>query len=290
MIRVVHFEPHQQHIVNIFNMSYWDYTELAVEPMRPYIQAITQNLPNPVSQLAMDLLGPVCFDQLMEDVDFTKPECVKLAISKGLGIGIVSMSSIVKLPQIFSLMASQSATGLSFASIYLEISAQLISLAYNFRSGFPFSTFGETALIVVQNIIIAALILIYSGKKIQAALLFVNLAFCINALFNPGSGLVNNDLLNMLQTATIPIGLASKLPQIWSNFSNKSTGKLSTFSVVNYLAGSLARVFTTMQEVNDPKILISFAAGAVLNLVLMIQVVVYWGNKPKRVSQYHKQR
>lgn len=269
-------------------MSILKYTEIFVEPIRPYVQTITQNLPNPVSNMGMDLLGPKCFDQLLTEVDFTQPECVKLAISKGLGIGIVAMSSIVKLPQIFSLLASQSAEGLSFASIYLEIVAQLISLAYNFRNGFPFSTFGETALIVIQNIVIAALILTYKNKKAQAALLFVNIAFFVNALFNPTAGMVNNDVLNVLQTATIPIGLASKLPQIYTNFANKSTGKLSTFSVVNYLAGSLARVFTTMQEVNDPKILASFGAGAVLNLILMLQVIFYWDNKPQKVSQLKK--
>lgn len=269
-------------------MSILKYSEILVEPVRPYVQTITQNLPNPVMNMGLDLLGQKCYDQLLIDVDLTQPECVKLAISKGLGIGIVAMSAIVKLPQIFSLLASQSAEGLSFASIYLEIVAQLISLAYNFRNGFPFSTFGETALIVIQNVVIAALILTYKNKKAQAALLFVNIAFFVNALFNPTAGMVNNDVLNMLQTATIPIGLASKLPQIYTNFANKSTGKLSTFSVVNYLAGSLARVFTTLQEVNDPKILASFGAGAVLNLILMLQVIVYWNNKPKKVSQLKK--
>ncbi|KAG5370289.1 Mannose-P-dolichol utilization defect 1 protein [Yarrowia sp. C11] len=267
-----------------------EYTEIFVAPMRPYIQTITENLPNPLANIANDLLGEECYEQLLLNVDFTQPECVKLAVSKGLGIGIVAMSSIVKLPQIFSLLASQSADGLSFASIYLEIVAQLISLAYNFRNGFPFSTFGETALIVIQNVVIAALILTYKNKKAQAALLFVNIAFCVHALFNPSAGLITNDVLNMMQTATIPIGLASKLPQIYSNFANKSTGKLSSFSVVNYLAGSLARVFTTMQEVNDPKILASFVAGAVLNLVLMLQVIFYWNNKPQKVSQLKKRQ
>lgn len=258
-----------------------EYTEIIFAPLRPYIQVITHEMPNPLAKTGIDLLGVKCYNQLLLDVDFTQPECVKLAISKGLGIGIVAMSSIVKIPQILSLIMSGSAEGLSFISVYLEIAAQLISLAYNFRMGFPFSTFGETALIVIQNIVIGALILSFNGKKIQAALLFLNIAFAVHALFNPGSGLVNDQLLGLLQTATIPISLASKLPQIYTNFSNKSTGKLSAFSVVNYLAGSLARVFTTMQEVNDPKILASFAAGAVLNLVLMLQMVFYWNNKPK---------
>jgi mannose-P-dolichol utilization defect protein 1 len=46
--------------------------------------------------------------------------------------------------------------------------------------------------------------------------------------------------------------------------------------VINFLLGSLARVFTTLQEVNDPLILYGFLAGFALNLVLAVQVAWYW--------------
>ena len=45
------------------------------------------------------------------------------------------------------------------------------------------------------------------------------------------------------------------------------------------MLGSLARVFTTLQEVDDKLILYSFMAGFTLNLVLAIQMLYYW-NKP----------
>lgn len=46
--------------------------------------------------------------------------------------------------------------------------------------------------------------------------------------------------------------------------------------VFNYLLGSLARVFTTLQEVDDKLILYGFVAGFALNLVLALQMVYYW--------------
>lgn len=64
----------------------------------------------------------------------------------------------------------------------------------------------------------------------------------------------------------------------------------------NYLAGSLSRIFTTLQEVDDKLILYGFIAGFVLNLVLAVQMVYYWkspttaahageiGEKPKQVA------
>jgi mannose-P-dolichol utilization defect protein 1 len=46
--------------------------------------------------------------------------------------------------------------------------------------------------------------------------------------------------------------------------------------VFNYLIGSLTRIFTTLQEVDDKLILYGFVAGFALNLVLALQMVYYW--------------
>lgn len=46
--------------------------------------------------------------------------------------------------------------------------------------------------------------------------------------------------------------------------------------VFNYLAGSLTRIFTTLQEVDDKLILYGFVAGFALNCVLAAQMVYYW--------------
>ena len=53
----------------------------------------------------------------------------------------------------------------------------------------------------------------------------------------------------------------------------------------NYLAGSLSRIFTTLQEVDDPLILYGFIAGYVLNAVLTAQMVYYW-NSPASVQKH----
>jgi mannose-P-dolichol utilization defect protein 1 len=82
--------------------------------------------------------------------------------------------------------------------------------------------------------------------------------------------------VSLLQAATLPLSLLSKAPQILSNHRNKSTGNLSAFAVFNALLGCLARLFTTKQEVNDPLIFWGFAGAAVLNLVLVVQMLAFW--------------
>lgn len=50
------------------------------------------------------------------------------------------------------------------------------------------------------------------------------------------------------------------------------------------MAGSLSRIFTTVQEVNDKLILYSFIAAFFLNAVIALQMVYYW-KKPTRKSK-----
>jgi mannose-P-dolichol utilization defect protein 1 len=56
------------------------------------------------------------------------------------------------------------------------------------------------------------------------------------------------------------------------------------FQVFNYLLGSLTRIFTTLQEVDDKLILYGFIAGFVLNAVLAAQMLFYW-NSPSSTKK-----
>ncbi|KAI0444932.1 hypothetical protein F4803DRAFT_510314 [Xylaria telfairii] len=242
----------------------------ALQPLQP----LTHNLPAPIRDLGVSIIGETCYKTLVLDLDPTDSECLKLAISKGLGIGIVGASAIVKVPQIVKLVQSRSASGISFLSYLLETSSYLITLVYNLRNGFPFSTFGETALILGQNVVITVLVLNYSGRASIAALFVAALAVTFATLIN--GSFLDMQTLGYLQAGAGVLGVASKVPQIAAIFQEGGTGQLSAFTVFNYLAGSLSRIFTTLQEVDDKLILYGFIAGFTLNLVLAVQMVYYW--------------
>jgi mannose-P-dolichol utilization defect 1 len=253
-----------------------------LDSLSGFIRPITSNLPKPVEDLGIFLLdSEQCYNTLVRNADFvSSPECLSLGISKGLSWGIVGMSSIVKIPQILKLINSQSAEGISSSGYILETLSYVITIAYNFRSQFPFSTFGETVLITVQNIIVTALLFLYSGKALYSALFVALISAAFTVLIdNSEGGLVNHQILSYLQASTIFLNLFSKVPQVYSNWVNKSTGALSAFAVFNYLLGSLARVYTTMKEVDDPIILASFLGSTILNFILALQVVQYWNAK-----------
>ncbi|TVY25859.1 Mannose-P-dolichol utilization defect protein [Lachnellula hyalina] len=256
-----------------------------MDALRNALQPITHALPAPIHELGTSIIGDVCYKTLILDINLESTECLKLAISKGLGLGIIAASSIVKIPQILKLLSSKSSSGISFLSYFLETSAYLISLAYNYRQGFPFSTYGETALIAVQNVVIAVLVLNYSGKSAGAAVFVAGLAASGAALFAPN--ILDMQTLSYFQAGAGVLGVASKLPQIAAVWQEGGTGQLSAFAVFNYLIGSLSRIFTTLQEVDDKLILYGFVAGFALNAILAAQMVYYW-NAPAKKSEKAK--
>ena len=200
-----------------------------MDSLRSALQPITNNLPTPIHDLGVSILGETCYKTLLLDIDLNSSECIKLAISKGLGIGIIAASSIVKIPQIIKLVNSHSSSGISFLSYLLETSAYLISLAYNVRQGFPFSTYGETGLIMVQNVVIAVLVLHYSGKSSTAALFVAGLSTSAVTLFS--ANMLDMKTLSYLQAGAGVLGVASKVPQILAVWQEGGTGQLSAFAV-----------------------------------------------------------
>lgn len=201
-----------------------------MDTLRSALQPLTHNIPEPIADLGRSIIGAPCYKHLIIDIDpFTDPSCVKLALSKGLSYGIIGASGIVKIPQLLKLLNSHSAEGVSFLSYLLESSGYLISLAYNIRHKFPFSTYGETALILVQNVVIASLVLGYTGRKAGVAVWIAGLAAAGSALFR--EDLVDYGMLNMLQAGAGVLGVAAKLPQILTIYKNGGTGQLSAFTV-----------------------------------------------------------
>jgi len=209
-----------------------DALDSIISPLKPILSPITNNLPGPLNNFAVSLIGQQCNSALIQKLDFSAANeaCVKLAISKALGVAIISAASIVKIPQLIKLVNSQSAIGLSFLSYVLETASYTVTLAYSVRNGFPFSTFGETAFIAIQDVAIAALILVYSGRSTGAAAFIAVFAGVLYALFGPGD-LVDMKTLSLLQACAGVLGLAAKVPQIWTIWSEGATGQLSAFAV-----------------------------------------------------------
>lgn len=110
------------------------------------------------------------------------------------------------------------------------------------------------------------------------SVVYTTLAVLLLAILAGGG--VDPIVLRSLQAGTVPVLTLSKLPQIFMNWSNRSTGSLSAVTVFLTFAGSLARVLTTAQEVDDPVLLIGFAIASAVNGILVVQMLLYWRRRP----------
>ncbi|KKZ64356.1 mannose-P-dolichol utilization defect 1 [[Emmonsia] crescens] len=269
-----------------------------LNPLQPYLKPITSALPEPVDDALLSLLGEHCHSTLIRALDVTAdPACLPLAISKSLGVAIVTFSAIVKVPQILKLLSSRSSAGVSFTSYALETTSLLITLAYNARQKFPFSTYGESALIAAQDVVVSVLVLAFSGQSAAAGAFVAAVAGIVYALLFSGETLVDQATMGYLQAGAGVLGLASKVPQILAVWKEGGTGQLSAFAVFNYLLGSLMRIFTTFQEVDDKLLLYGFMGGFALNLISALQMLYYWngpattpakkpqGKRPQRMTE-----
>ncbi|KAJ5622298.1 Mannose-P-dolichol utilization defect 1 protein [Penicillium herquei] len=254
-----------------------------VNPLQPFLHPIVKAIPEPVHDAVISLIGAPCHGALLLDLDLTQdPVCTSLAISKALGLAIVGASAVVKVPQILKLISSRSSAGVSFISYALETASLLITLSYGVRNQFPFSTYGESALIAVQDVAVGILVLTFAGRSAAAATFVAVVAASVYALLFDQT-LINAQTMAYLQAGAGLLGVASKAPQIYTIWREGGTGQLSAFAVFNYLVGSLSRIFTTLQEVDDQLILYGFIAGFSLNVILATQMVYYWNSPaPKK--------
>ena len=91
--------------------------------------------------------------------------------------------------------------------------------------------------------------------------------------------------LQWLQGMTIPVSLASKVPQMLELHRAKATGELSILVVFAQLLGTTARVYTTLTETNDRLLFWGFALATIFHAIIAVQVCMYWNGNQQRAAQ-----
>ncbi len=76
----------------------------------------------------------------------------------------------------------------------------------------------------------------------------------------------------------------SRLPQIYTNYSNKSTGLLSFFTFILSFAGAAARLGTVLFETDDLLYQMQFMTSVFLNGFITFQFLIYWNS-----DKHHKE-
>ncbi|XP_013200634.1 mannose-P-dolichol utilization defect 1 protein homolog [Amyelois transitella] len=239
--------------------------------------------------LLLSLLSPECYEEYFTKYNFLDVPCFKTTLSKGLGIGIIAGSILVKVPQILKILNSKSAEGINFYGVCLELFGITANFAYSYVMGFPFSAWGEGTFLAIQTAIIAALVLHYGGSS---GLATVFLGVYTGAVSSLISGYTPTDVLWSMQAATVPIILIAKTIQVVTNYKNGSTGQLSAITCLLLFGGSIARIFTSIQETGDFIIILTYCVSTAANGALVLQLFWYWNvdKTSKNKSKKKKKR
>ncbi|VFR00972.1 unnamed protein product [Cuscuta campestris] len=205
--------------------------------------------------------------------EFPGRDCLLPLVSKLLGYAIVAASTTVKLPQILKILKHKSVRGLSVVAFELEAVGYTIALAYCLHKGLPFSAFGEYAFLLIQALILVAIIYYFSQplgtKTWMRALLYCGIAPTILA------GKIDPILFEALYASQHAVFLFARIPQIWQNFKNKSTGELSFLTFFMNFGGSMVRVFTSIQEKAPTSVAMGSVLGVVMNGTILSQIIMY---------------
>lgn len=205
---------------------------------------------------------------------FISVPCGKALISKGLGIGIIAGSVLVKVPQIVKILNAKSSEGISVISVLLDLLAITFHISYSFVSRFPFSAWGDGCFVGLQTAIIASLVFLFGHKSATKSVIFVLFYAIVTYILM--SGLTPLEYLWTAQGFNVPILLVGKLSQAVTNYKNGSTGQLSAATCFMLLAGSTARIFTSIQETGDTMMVIIYCVSTFANAVIVSQLVYYW--------------
>ncbi|XP_075999573.1 mannose-P-dolichol utilization defect 1b [Genypterus blacodes] len=233
------------------------------------------------------IMSESCYDEFFLNFNFLHVPCLKAVLSKVLGIGIILGSVLVKLPQILKVMKAHSAEGLSFNSVLLELLAISGTMAYSVANNFPFSAWGEALFLMLQTLTIGLLIQHYGGRTGRGVLFVFVYSVLMTVLLSP---LTPPSVVVAMQAFNMPAVVISRLIQAATNFSNGHTGQLSAISVFLLFAGSLARIFTSLQETGDSLMALTYVTSSSCNGIIALQLLYYWNSSPQLKEEKKKKK
>ncbi|PXF47324.1 Mannose-P-dolichol utilization defect 1 protein [Gracilariopsis chorda] len=198
--------------------------------------------------------------------------CFRASLSLALGFGIVLFAGLIKLPQIATIVSNKSVAGLALTTFLIETFGYSYNLAAHYRQRYPISTYGDFFVLIAQNYIILYLFFRYNKNPSRGIAVIAAYAAGLALMCSPYFPL---SVLELMTLGNVMVVVFGRTPQIYTNYVNKSTGALSMFTCWGIFLGALARIFTTLQDVDSLNILVGYLTSACFNGTIAFQTVYY---------------
>lgn len=238
--------------------------------------------------VSLGLLTAHCFDVLTTRSPL-ESHCLREVFLVLLNLGVILGATIVKVPQIYKIALAGNVAGLSELSFVIEVFAGTLLVGYNYLESYPFIAWGDVLFVVVQCVILVLLFWLYSHttsqdengdlketSRVQIRIWYSATWIAFLALII--AGMLPKWIVPFLGLSPVPCSVMARIPQILQNFRQKHTGQLSFLTLCMMFAGNLARVFTTIAQLDDNILLTSNLIAALTNAVPLLQILYYWSN------------
>lgn len=254
------------------------------------LERLWYGLIRPVASIPVSvIIGDKCASEIL-NFTYVDYECHKKFLSRCIGIVILVGSAFIKLPQIIKIMAAGSAKGLCPQTYLLELVFLSLYASFNYRNGSHPILYGETVFVMIQNIIILLYIMKTHKRSRYLKLCLILNPLLFLALCSPK--FTSLSTISMLQPVSVASAVSSKLPQILTNYKQKSTGQLSALTVIAQTGGAVARTITTYIETASIMLVICNISNFILSTIILLQIVLYYDgqqNEPSgEVGPMHK--
>uniref|UniRef100_UPI003AAEF91C mannose-P-dolichol utilization defect 1 protein-like n=1 Tax=Centroberyx gerrardi TaxID=166262 RepID=UPI003AAEF91C len=227
---------------------------------------------SPVKEfLRTHFMSEKCYNEFFVNLHFMHVPCLTIVLSKTVGFWIILDTLMAQLPQVLKIMRRGSAAGLSLTAVLLQLYAISCPVVYCMANNFPRFAWAERLFTLVQTVVIGFLILHYRGDTLKG-LMFL-LAYS-GIMFLLGS-YATAAVVSTMQASSVAALVASKVIQAGTNYSNGSTGQLSSISVFLVWASSLALIFVSLQDTGRSLNTLAHILSACLSCILLGQLFCY---------------
>lgn len=190
------------------------------------------------------------------------------------------------IPQIIKIVNSKSVVGIERQSWYFNTMIYLQTAGQAINKGLPFSVYGENLIVAAQCVVIIILIWGYDTKIgiVEKLVVLFGLSGYAFILFNP-EGFIDEQRWILISQSNVFLTVLSRVPQIWANYKNQSTGQLAFFGIFLSFIGCVARIATVLVETDDIWYLMPFVTALTLNGILTLQFALYWNSTKAKVAE-----
>ena len=154
---------------------------------------------------------------------------------------------------------------------------------YGFLSGHPFTAYGESVSLLMQNAVLVLMAWRYSASPVAAAEK-IGVALGFGSFCAGVCSFLPADRRYLLMSSTWPIMLYAKGSQVLVTFRVRHTGQLSIATTCHSLVGSIIRIGTTLQETGDMVVISTCLLSGGLRFLMFSQYFWYLENTRKEMA------